>query len=88
EEGENRFLEGYRKQFTHLYTTSHPGPLVLLDGEANDDDLQLAAQLAARFSQGKMADTVRVELHEKGATKRELDVTPLTNEEIPVEWYL
>ncbi len=88
EEGENRFLEGYRKQFTHLYTTSHPGPLVLLDGKANDDDLQLAARLAARFSQGKMADTVRVELHEKGADKRELDVVPLTNEEIPVEWYL
>ncbi|NOX91803.1 MAG: tRNA (5-methylaminomethyl-2-thiouridylate)-methyltransferase [Gammaproteobacteria bacterium] len=88
EEGENRFLEGYRKQFTHMYTTSHSGPLVLLDGEANADDLQLAARLTARFSQGKMADTVRVELHEKGADKRELDVVPLTNEEIPVEWYL
>jgi len=88
EEGENRFLEGYRKQFTHMYTTSHPGPLVLLDGTAGNDDLQLAAQLAARFSQGKMAETVCVELHEKGTAKRELTVAPLTNEEIPLEWYL
>ena len=33
EEGENRFLEGYRKRFVHMLPTSHTGPLVLLDGE-------------------------------------------------------
>jgi Predicted tRNA(5-methylaminomethyl-2-thiouridylate) methyltransferase, contains the PP-loop ATPase domain len=88
EEGENKFLEGYRKQFTHLYSTSHPGPMVLLDGEANADDLQLAARLAARFSQGKSADSVTIELHEKDADVVELDVVPLTTDEIPVEWYL
>jgi len=88
EEGENRFLEGYRKQFTHMYCTSHPGPLVLLDGEADADDLQLAARLAARFSQGKSAESVTIEMHEKGADTCELTVVPLTNDEIPVEWYL
>jgi tRNA U34 2-thiouridine synthase MnmA/TrmU len=88
EEGENKFLEGYRKQFTHMFPTSHTGPLVLLDGTASDNDLELAARLAARFSQGKAAETVRIELHEKGAEKRELDVVPLSNDEIPVEWYL
>ena len=32
EEGENNFLEGYRKQFIHLRITSHNGPLTLLEG--------------------------------------------------------
>ncbi|MDH3715472.1 MAG: tRNA (5-methylaminomethyl-2-thiouridylate)-methyltransferase, partial [Gammaproteobacteria bacterium] len=39
EEGEVRFLEGYRKQFTHLRTVSHGGPLTLIEGEADDEDL-------------------------------------------------
>ena len=40
EEGENRFLEGYRKRFTHMLSSSHTGPMVLLDGEdINKDDL-------------------------------------------------
>jgi tRNA U34 2-thiouridine synthase MnmA/TrmU len=88
EEGENRFLEGYRKQFTHLYTTSHPGPLVLLDGSIDDDDLQLAARLAARYSQGKHADVVLVEVHEKDGAVRQLQVAPLPGNDIPLEWML
>ena len=37
EEGENKFMEGYRKQFTTMRCTSHTGPLVLIDGvEATD----------------------------------------------------
>ena len=46
EEGENRFLEGYRKRFTHMLSTSHLGPMILVDGEdINKDDLELAARL-------------------------------------------
>ena len=33
EEGENRFLEGYRYQFTSITTVSCPGPLALVDEE-------------------------------------------------------
>ena len=35
EEGEGKFLEGYRKQFLHIRPLSHKGPLVLIDGERN-----------------------------------------------------
>ena len=42
EEGENNFLQGYKKQFITLRTMSHKGPLTLLDGTANDEDLKLA----------------------------------------------
>lgn len=88
EEGENRFLEGYRKQFTNLTTVSHPGPLALVDGEVSDEDLELAARLTARFSQGRGAPRVQVAVAHGGGEPRILEVTPLSAEEIPAEWYL
>ena len=88
EEGENRFLEGYRKQFTHMFTSSHPGPLVLLDGEIDEEDLELAARLAARYSQGKNAERVTVEITLKDGTTRQLQVAPLPGYDMPLEWVL
>ncbi len=88
EDGENKFLEGYRKQFTHLFATSHNGPLVLLDGEASDEDLQLAAELTARFSQGRSADQVDVEIHPLNADTLTLSVKPIGGSAIPADWYL
>lgn len=88
EEGENRFLEGYRKQFTHLFSTSHNGPLVLIDGEVDQDDLVLAAQLAARFGQGRDAERVDVEVHTRDGASQRLQVAPLPGAEVPEDWYL
>jgi len=88
EEGENRFLEGYRKQFTHLFSTSHNGPLVLIDGEVDQDDLVLAAQLAARFGQGRDAERVDVEVHTRNGASQRLQVSPLPGAEVPEDWYL
>jgi tRNA U34 2-thiouridine synthase MnmA/TrmU len=88
EDGENKFLHGYRKQYTHLFTTSHKGPLVLIDGSIGEDELELAAQITARFSQGRNADKVEVEIHplEGGSITRQ--VTPIAGEAIPQDWYL
>ena len=88
EEGENRFLEGYKKRFVHLLPTSHTGPLVLLDGEIRDGDLELAARLTARFSQGRDAGKVTVQVHNNDGETQTLEVAPLTSEQIPDEWYL
>jgi hypothetical protein len=88
EEGENRFMEGYRKRFTHMLSRSHTGPLVLLDGEGiKTDDLELAARLTARFSQGRDADLVTVEVHDKGVMQT-MEVVPMPTEQIPADWYL
>jgi tRNA U34 2-thiouridine synthase MnmA/TrmU len=88
EEGENRFLEGYRHQFAHLHATSHTGPLALVDGEASPEDLELAARLTARFGKGKNEKSVDVAVTDsKGATFT-LSVEPLTDESIPEEWYV
>jgi len=88
EEGENNFLQGYKKAYTWMKTTSHAGPLSLLDGVANDTDLQLAARIIARFSQGRDAETVTVESVRSNGEAKTLEVTPIKPSEMPEEWYL
>ncbi len=88
EEGENRFLEGYCERYTHLRTLSHSGPLALVDGEVGENDLILAARLTARFSQGRSANSVSVEVNERQRESRRMDVVPLSSNEVPREWYL
>jgi hypothetical protein len=88
EDGENKFLHGYRKQYTHLFTVSHKGPLVLIDGEITAEDLDLAAQITARFSQGRDADKVEVEVQLLNGSKQTLHVRPIAGEAIPRDWYL
>lgn len=88
EEGENRFLEGYRRHFVHMMPRSHVGPLVLLDGDVDANDIDLAARLTARFSKGREAEHVTVEVHDTNGTTRMLDVVPMPADEIPQDWYL
>jgi len=88
EDGENKFLHGYRKQYTHMLATSHNGPLVLIDGEPGQEDLELAAQITARFSQGRDADKVDIEVHTLDGTSQSLQVRPMAGEAIPGDWYL
>ncbi|MDH3979914.1 MAG: tRNA (5-methylaminomethyl-2-thiouridylate)-methyltransferase [Gammaproteobacteria bacterium] len=88
EEGENRFLEGYRKRFVHLLPTSHVGPLVLLDGEVGAEDIELAARLTARFSKGRDAQRVTVQINEREGAMRSMDVVPMPVDDIPQDWYL
>jgi tRNA-specific 2-thiouridylase len=88
EDGECRFLEGYRRQFTHLRALSHQGPLSLVDGPMTDDDEELAACLAARFGQGRGAPQVTIEVCRPDGTAGTLEVQPMPPERIPEEWYV
>ncbi|MBD3609696.1 MAG: tRNA (5-methylaminomethyl-2-thiouridylate)-methyltransferase [Gammaproteobacteria bacterium] len=89
EEGENNFMQGYRKQFVSLKTVSHAGPLALIDGDnMSDEDIQLAASIVARFSQGKAADEVELELRSKEGTSTTMKVAPMLADDMPEEWYL
>ncbi len=89
EEGENSFLHGYRNQFKHMFSTSHTGPLVLIDGELEtDEDRRLAAQITARFGHGKNADQVEIKMVPPDKQSVSLRVKPLAADEIPGEWYL
>ena len=88
EEGENNFLEGYRKEFINLRVTSHPGPLALIDGTPDPDDLNLAARIVARYSKGKSAEQVTVRIEPTEGEPLELTVTPLLPDEIPQAWFI
>ena len=88
EEGENKFLEGYRDRYTHMRTLSHSGPLALVDGQPDETDLVLAARLTARFSQGRNAGSVRVQISDPVDGARRVEVVPLSSKEVPREWYL
>jgi tRNA-uridine 2-sulfurtransferase len=88
EEGENNFLMGFRKMFTHLTTTSCGGPLVLVDGEFTDQDLEFAAKIVARYSQGKHDESVIVEcVFYQGETKQ-IDIKPFSSEEVLSSWHI
>jgi tRNA U34 2-thiouridine synthase MnmA/TrmU len=87
EEGENRFLSGYRKIFTTIESESHAGPLTLIDGKVDDVDLEFAARIVARFGQGRTADAVTLKIKHDGVEKM-LTVSPLPADDIPQEWYV
>ncbi|HET8730988.1 MAG TPA: hypothetical protein VFM34_07765 [Moraxellaceae bacterium] len=88
EEGENNFLEGYRREFSHIRILSHNGPLTLVDGAPTADDLVLAARIAGGYSQGREAPEIEVEIVEKGGVARQLKVAPMHKDDMPEGWYL
>lgn len=89
EEGESNFLLGYRKLFAHFNTVSHAGPTTLVDGVLEDAaDVELAARLMARFSQGREAEQVVLRYTPLGGEPQEMTVKPLPASEIPQSWYL
>ncbi len=88
EEGENNYLEGYKKQFTHLRVLDYVGPLALIDGDPSAEDLHLAAQLFARFTDGRHQETVRVQIHRPGREAWVVAVKPMLEKDIPAAWYV
>ncbi len=88
EEGEGKFLQGYRKQYISLKTVSHGGPLALIDGEVDAADIELAARLVARYSQGRDAEQVELEVSGHSADPSSLTVKPMPAREVDPEWHL
>lgn len=88
EDGENRYLSGYRRRYLKLEPSSHGGPVALIDGDVSEADITLAARLVARYSQGKHTDNVTIALQQLDGTFRDMNVTPLPTDEIPDDWYL
>jgi tRNA U34 2-thiouridine synthase MnmA/TrmU len=88
EEGEVNFMQGYRNRFISIKTISHSGPLVLVDGQPSDQDLQLAAQITARYSKGKQADEVELEVCRPEHEAIQVKVKPIPISEIPEAWYV
>jgi tRNA U34 2-thiouridine synthase MnmA/TrmU len=88
EEGEVRFLEGYQKTYATLKTVSHAGPLVLIDGTPDARELELAAQITARYSQGRDAEQVEVDFRSPEGESKTFKVAPLPPSAIPAQWHV
>ncbi len=89
EEGENRFLSGYRSQYQSIKTVSHPGPLALIEGQPLDaEQLELACAIIARFSKGRDADSVELQFSDRERETRTIQVKPLPAEQLRQDWIL
>ncbi|MCB1869137.1 MAG: tRNA (5-methylaminomethyl-2-thiouridylate)-methyltransferase [Gammaproteobacteria bacterium] len=88
EEGEGNFLRGYRKQYLSIDSLSHAGPFALIDGTVNDQDIELAASLVARYSKGRDAAEVEMEIQTPAGTGYAIKVQPLKPAAIPEQWLL
>ncbi len=88
EEGEGRFLQGYKKDYISMACVSHSGPLVLIDGSPSAEDLYLAASITARFGQGRDAEQVDISILSKDGSERTIQVAPMKTEAMPKEWYI
>lgn len=86
--GESKFLEGYRKQFISLYSTSHNGPMAIIDGDIEQQDFPFAASIVARFGQGRDANEVEVEITVPDNPPRQIQTRPINVEHVPQEWYV
>ena len=88
EEGEGRFLQGYKKDFISMHCVSHTGPLALVDGTLSAEDLYFAASIVARYGQGRNADQVDINVIDMDGSERIIQVRPLGEEEILKEWHV
>ncbi|MFA9460393.1 tRNA (5-methylaminomethyl-2-thiouridylate)-methyltransferase [Thiohalorhabdus methylotrophus] len=88
EDGENRFMNGYRKRFHAVRDLDFPGPLALVQGEPDDSDLQMAARITARYGKGRSADRVRAEITPPGGEPYVTEVAPMPPAQIPEEWHV
>ena len=88
DEGENKYLQGYRSRFIHLMADTLKGPLVLVHGDTDTADLQLAARITARYSQGRDREQVDVRITNPDGNAEVITVTPLPPNDIPQAWLL
>ncbi len=88
EEGENHFLNGYRNRFPAVRDLDHPGPLALVQGEPEAEDLKTAARITARYGKGKTAERTRAEIAPAGGEPYITEVAPMSPAQIPEEWHV
>ncbi len=89
EMGESQFMEGYRKQFIWIKTASHAGPLTLLDGtDITPEDIELAARITGRFSQGRDENSITVKIGHHSLESTEMTITPMPQTDVEQSWYL
>jgi tRNA U34 2-thiouridine synthase MnmA/TrmU len=88
EDGEAQFMSGYKKEYVSMHCTHHRGPLVLLDGTLNADDIALAGRILARYGQGRDEAQVEVSVRDQQGVEQIISVQPFKIDEIPEDWFI
>ena len=89
EEGETRFLSGYKRQYQTIKTVSHAGPMTLVEGEQLDQQqIELACAITARFSKGRDAESVELLFIDQDQVSRSVHVKPMGTKDIHQDWYI
>lgn len=88
DEGENRYLSGYRKQFHSLESPTMPGPLTLVDGQPTEQDLQLAARLTARYGKAQALEQAEIRVTEPNGGQRLMMINPISADNVPQAWFV
>ena len=88
EEGENHYLSGYRNEYISFETKSHNGPIAILDGEPTQEDIEFAASIIARYSQGRDADEVQVQVRMPDGKTNTIPVAPMPADKIVSTWHV
>jgi tRNA-specific 2-thiouridylase len=89
EEGETRFISGYKKQFQTIKTISHSGPLTIVDGgKLNQQQIELACAMTAKYSKGRDEKSVELLFSNPDQTSHTIHIKPISIEEIPKKWLL
>ena len=88
EDGEAQFMSGYKKEYVSMHCTDHRGPLVLLDGTLNDDDIALAGRILARYGQGRDEAQINVTVRNQQGDEHIISVEPFHVDEIPEAWFI
>ncbi|MGD9152570.1 MAG: tRNA (5-methylaminomethyl-2-thiouridylate)-methyltransferase [Gammaproteobacteria bacterium] len=87
-DAENKFLEKYQDKYISLHCVDRSSPLVLVDGEVSQDDLNLAVRITAKFSKHNDAEDILVQIDNFQKHTYQVKVKPLIAQEILPEWYV
>ncbi len=88
EDGENNFMSGYKKAMGYFEIMSHMGPLALVDGKIKPEDRVLAAQIVARYCQGRDQEKVDLIYRDSLGLTYPLSVKPLSPDQILESWHV
>lgn len=87
---ENRFIEYHALGRLLLQSVEYPGSVVLLDGEKNSENIELAAKTAAYFSKARLIPLVQIHLKNQNNDERGNNIITVASfsKEEPSTWYL
>ncbi len=86
-EEENNYLRRFSPGRAQLEAVDHVGPLVLVEGKLDEDTVQKAARITARYSDGRTEPRVRIRCTPPGGAPQILEVEPYQPPEIEA-WML